>query len=408
MLIKPHFILRAPDAAGTAAGQLGAGGTAGSPLPPLHALAAKLSDGPAPGEIVSEQAQSSPGTSDPAQAAATGAAGDAGQPTSPPGETPPGELETPPGEAPNPPADAETANAEIAQALNALSPTERAAALDLFKKERGRLPTLAKLTALKYTNEKTIEQLQQENEQLRNAETPDATPQTPDSLPPTVAKLNSVAKVEARQAQLESLVDGLQDFLDANPGDPKTVYDAQTQEVVNVEADGKRYLTRAQIIAERASARAELKALPKRAAQIAQIESLRTTHAQVHTNLLAKFPHLGDPENAETKLYHAALQMPAIASHPGGPLIALKLAKGHTLVEAELAKANGNGNGKAPVTQPFTPARTPLKPAAPPARTPAPLPKPAVTDEQFKTAVDGLGRQGSRTSLAAVLAASNR
>jgi len=170
-------------------------------------------------------------------------------------------------------------------------------------------------------------------------------------------------QIAARQAEAETEVDTLETFLDTNSGDASTVYDLTTGQAVQMEADGKRYYTRGQLVAWKQTSKAELRALPKHAAQIEQTAALKRSQAQIASLLAEKFPKLKDPESPVTQLYQAALK--AYEFHPNGPMIAFKLARGHVLVEAELAAANGKGT---PLfgTPPRTPAgKVPVRQAAP-------------------------------------------
>lgn len=395
------------------------------PVSPLNALVAMLAEEPQPGVTDPNEAPPAPGLGAPETAPAPGAAGDPGQTTSPPGEPqPPAEGETPPGDGapPNPPSDTE----RLTAAITALSPTERAAALELFERERGKLPSLAKVTGQNYGLKDRVTELEKQNRELAQQIADGASTNTregayaPQALPESVSKLKTVQAVQARQATLESSLDQISDFLDANPGDPKTVYDLESGEAVNVESDGKRYLSRAQIIARRNDARAELRALPKQAEHLTRTAELSRTHATLHAELATLYPTLANADDAETQMYHAALSLPLIANHPGGPLIALKLAKGHTLVEAERAKAKekaaGNGHGKPPIVQPFTRSaqpgaathqgKIPVRQPSPAGggAPPAPRPDKVAVDE----ALTRNRKEGSAGSLANLLAATGR
>ena len=381
----PTATTSAATSSAPAGGNSGVGATATPPMSPFHALAAMLAEEPQPGVTATNEAPPASGTDAPPESVA-GAANEDGQPVLPPETTPSAGEKTPAGEndSPNLPSDPKP-KPEVTKATQ---------------------KRIDELTAEKYRLRDENEALKTKLSDAEKPASPAAHSPGPQNLPESVAKLRTVADVEARQGQLETLVDGLQDFLDANPGEPETVYDAQTQKPVNLEADGRRYLSRAQIIAERAQARAELKALPKRAAQITQSEHLRTAQTQMQTELAKDFPHLSDPENPETQLYQAALA--AYAFHPGAPLIALKLARGHQVIEAERqARTNGNGHvkplfggagqrpaplpGQVPVRQPGTAGGS------------AAVPAPARANVQ--AALDRNRKEGSRESLAALIAA---
>lgn len=360
----------------------GFGGVSGvsATLSPLHALAHMLNEESQPDVPATDETPIASGPDAPENPPVPGAEDTPGELTSTPEETPPAETEPGDGEPPNPVSDTAPAKPQITKATQ----------------ER-----IDKLTAEKY-------RLREENEalQAKLAEASEPRPTSPEAraLPESVTKLKTLQQVQARHETLESAVDQLNDFLDANPGDPRTVYDLDTAEPVNVESDGKRYLSRQQLIARRAEARAELKALPKHAQHIVRTAELKTTHAQHQARLQEKFPQLKDDSHAETQMYRAALALPELAQHPDAPLIAYKLARGHLLVEAEMAKANGNGKplfgkpvSKVPVRQSGPSGNGALSPS-----------RPGATDAQISQAMDGLGRQGSKSSLAAVLSATGR
>jgi len=368
----------------------GVGAPAGGPVSPFNALAAMLAEEPQPGVTAPHEAPPASGTDAPPEPVA-GAADADGQPPLPP-ETPPADELKPPGEGepPNLPSDPdkETPKPEITKATQ---------------------KRIDDLTAEKYRLRDENEALKSKLTEAEKSAGAEIRGPSPQPLPENVSKLRTVIEVEARQGQLETLVDALQDFLDANPGDAETVYDAQTQQPVSMEADGRRYLSRSQIITERGHARAELKALPKRALQITQTEQLRTAQAQLQTSLAEKFPHLKNPDHAETQMFQAAMHMPEIANHPAGPMIAYKLARGHAIVEAELAKANGNGKplfGTPPRTVAPAPGKVPVRQPSPSGGGAAPTP--AAGRAKMDDALTRNRKEGSPASLAALIAVTGR
>ena len=357
------------------------------------------------------------------------AAGDPDEATAPPPSYAPGQTTDPAGtpaeDAPTdgePPAEGEgqtvlsqTGDSDLDAALAGLTPAMRTKVVEVSQAlaagtlKPGEIPRIGQLLAERHEMADTITTLQKENEQLRS-NPPERGLQAASTtdLPESVAKLKSVGEVRAAVDLNKRVARAINKHLQLRSADaPETVYDTQTGQPANVEADGKRYRSKEQLVDELERATDELEALPQREAQIAQGEQIRSSHAQLQGQLLKRYPHLTNPEHAETQVYRTALALPVIAQHPGGPLIAYKLARGHAIVQAEMAAANGNGKpvfgtpprpgtplrGKVPLGKPSAPAGGAAPPKPGKTRFNPPKPGDKVTESHLENALLALPRR---------------
>jgi len=185
--------------------------------------------------------------------------------------------------------------------------------------------------------EAQLEELTAKVEQLQGEESRGLRVESqPTALPETVAKLRTPAEVTARIQKVESEAEALQDFLDANPGDAGTVHQI-----------GERQMTRQELINWRASLRAELKALPQRAQQIAQATEFQQKRKAVAQKVAADFPQVRDPENPDAVLARQLLSKPQFAGEVEAEYLALAMATGHRILQAQLAQKKNGTNGHA-------------------------------------------------------------
>lgn len=338
-----------------------------------------------------EAAQASPETE-----AAPPAAEDAGQTTLPADEQPQPEGETEgDGGSEDGVLSNKTDNAELAQAIAGLSPTERKSALELVKAlQPGEIPRIAKLVSQRHAAEQTIEAQQRQIEELQaRVETGSAAATPEAAMPSTVAALKTVADVEARRQLAEANAEALQDFLDANPGDAGTSYTIDGREV-----------TRQELIEKRKVWREELKALPRKAAQLQTHAQLNQARTAARAQLAADFPEFNDPENPDVKVAAQLVKGPKFADEVNADYLALAMARGHRELQAELAARKAGKNGSAftkPAARQVAPGKVPPgKPHAPSGGAPA-----AVRGAGVKAALETHGKNGSRNSLAEVIRA---
>jgi hypothetical protein len=228
--------------------------------------------------------------------------------------------------------------------------------------------------------------------------------------------LKTVQEVKARLDTVQAHAESLTDFLDANTGDRNTVYDAESGETVNTEADGKRFFTRTQLIARRAELRAEARALPERGRELLQHAQFTQAQAVAKKQVLADFPWLGDPEHPETKQVAATLaQVPQLNQTQTPEYWAAVYTRGLKSMNDELAARKGTGNGHSNGNGKSVFGNAGQRPASKvPVRQVAATPggggAPSAAPDRVKLqgALDRNRKEGSLSSLAEVITAGNR
>lgn len=385
---------------------------AGSPdNDPRAVLAAMVEQRESPAARANENSPTPSAQDDPANPPPPAEGDAAGQTDLPPEESPPAEGQ-PEAEGESENVLSQPENAELVQALTGLSPAEREHALALVKNlEPGEIPRFSKVIAERTELRRTVEEQAREIEELKTA--PPETAVAPGQVPPSVAKLKTLQEVQARQAKAETSSEYLQDFLDANPGSPDTVYDLQTEQAVSVEPDGKRFLTRRELIAEKARWRTELKALPKKAQEIVDLVQFQKVQQTREAAALAAYPWLKDADHPVTKRIAETLEtVPALKRTDAPKYWAAVYLKGLDAMNAELAarKAKGNGHaangagGAAGGTRPVgkVPARNPHAGGG------TGVPARSAEAVDVKSALDRIGKEHSLAAGAALLEATGR
>lgn len=356
-----------------------------------------------------------PAANEPTQNSPTPGATEPGPETVPaPGAEPapgqenlPPETTAPPGEGEQPPAPGETTEQPTSTSPEEKQKAEKDKAEKLKAKQAGQ-ERIDELTGKNYQLKGQLEELKiklAEAEAKLEATTAGGPPTVapgPGALPPAVAKLKTLQEVEARLDYAESNADALQDFLDANPGSATTVYDINSGQQVEEPADGQRYFSREQIIARKAALRSEIKALPKRARELTQQAQFNQAKAEAHAKIVADFPYLNDPENADTKQAQQFLKTePILNSYPHAEYLALALARGHRELQAEAAarkagKAGGKATAAARIIQPRVPLTAGAQPQTTGAQTTA-APGSARTNGERRGSVESLAVTLSET-----------
>jgi hypothetical protein len=240
-----------------------------------------------------------------------------------------------------------------------------------------------------------IEELKQEIEKLKDA---GAEPGAPDGSrstgPATVGKLKSVQEVEARIELAEKSAWELEKFLRRNPEGGVIGEQQYTVDQIEGAIEGWR---------------AELKALPKRAAAIQQQQQFSDQQAQVKSRVLQQFPELADPEQATAKAVRQKIAAAPFLKQFASPEYAAMIwIEGERVLNARAAARNSaNGaNGKPGTVAPAKPAgKVPLgKPHAAPGGS-----APKVNGEvSVESALKSARTEGSRNSLARLLQATGR
>lgn len=164
-----------------------------------------------------------------------------------------------------------------------------------------------------------IEGLQQEIEQLKSSATP-AEDAAAVPMPAKVAALKNPREIEQREFKVQSVLDWCEDNPDGG------------------ELNGQTF-SADEVKAIRRDARQELRWLPRRQQQLEQQAQLRQQQQAVRSQTLKDFPVLNDPENPDTQLARRLMSTdPQLAQRPNADYLALALAMGHRLLQADLQK----------------------------------------------------------------------
>jgi hypothetical protein len=285
-------------------------------------------------------------------------------------ETPQAEEQTPQGEGDSTTDLSQSQDSELSAEVQKLSPAEQTHLANMLKKltaGEASWDDLKRVPKLKNQIEQLKQEFQSQIEALKSERAAEAqTLQTlPAQVPETVAKLKTAEEIEARLELAHSNAEALQDYLDANPGDAETRYQVGDQE-----------FTRKQLIEKRAAWRGELRALPRRLSEINARAQFQQARHKAEADIRRDFPILNDEENPDTKMALKLAKDPRFAGDVAGDYMALALATGHRMLQAELTarKAKGNGGsrpaGKVPLGKPGmtgaggAPARTSSPPNA--------------------------------------------
>lgn len=220
-----------------------------------------------------------------------------------------------------------------------LEPDVRAKAIELAKELQaqglsvGEVKRIGKLLHDKGEMEsrlgQQIEALNAKIEELQaGGQAAEANPAIP--MPPKVAALKNPAEIERRELHLQSVLD----FCEDNPD--------------GGEINGQSF-TAEDVKSIRRDARTELRWLPKRGQQLQQAQQFQQVQQQAREQTVKDFPALQDPENPDTKLARQLVSTdPQLAGRPNADYLALALATGHRLLQADLAKRKAPANGTKP------------------------------------------------------------
>lgn len=222
-----------------------------------------------------------------------------------------------------------------------------------------------------------VERLTNEVETLRKQLNEQPAPQTPSE---SLQSLKTVADVERRQRQLETVMDWCED----NP--EGGTYNGQefSQDDVRV---------------ARAAARTELRQMPQRRQQLEQQADFGRKQQAAKAQARKLFPHLSDADNSETQAVSALLEsQPWLKNTFESPEIAaLTWLRGQAAIKAELAKRNGQA--QRPATQ---------RPATNRPSTGGAGGKGNTAGPSVASAKDRIGKERSVGALAELMAATGR
>lgn len=287
---------------------------------------------PLPSEATPASAQDAPEDS------TTPAGSDSpGQETLPPEQTPPA--------SPKDNADGSEvlsqSDAQLNEALAGLDDTQRTQLVDMLQDVAS---GQASWNDLKKGHKLTgqIEQLKREfQEQLdslkadRELETTAPAPAL--EMPSGVAKLKTLGEIQARKVAVKDQLRAVNRYLATHSGEAETVYEINGQP-----------LTREYLVGKSEELQAEAEALPERAQQIVQQAQFREVRNAARVQIARNFPQLNDPENADAKATAQLLKDPRFGGEPHADYLALAMATGHRVLQAELAERKAKGNGGTP------------------------------------------------------------
>lgn len=252
-----------------------------------------------------------------------------------------------------------------------------------------------KLTAQKYQAQEALEEAKAEADRLREeverlrVESPASSGEG--QMPEPIAKLKTLPEVQRQLEAVTTELEAVQDFLDANPGDAETVYKI-----------GAKEMTRKELIEMRSQLRQQARLLPQRGQQIAGQAQFQQARQQQELAIRKEFPVLADAEHPVTKVVSQLVKLPDFASKTNGLELAYIMARGNEVVTAERNKRKAGTAAAAPLVR---------KPQGK-----IPLGKPHVNGGGGggrvastitpKAALEALGKDGSTSSFAALLASS--
>lgn len=210
------------------------------------------------------------------------------------------------------------------------------------------------------------------------------------TVPEAVAKLKTVADVQARSQKLDATMDELQDVLDENPGGPDTL--------VRV---GEKEVTRKSLMDYRKELRTEKSALQQHGQQIVHRQQVSQQLQQVNAVARKNHPWLADAEHPEAKAVREIVKKTGWSE-----ITAAAYVRGLKSLEDEFKQRTGGKTAVKP-----SGSKVPLKPPVG-GQKPEVRPKAATTatatGEDARKALDKLGKNGSQNSLAQLLEATGR
>lgn len=252
-----------------------------------------------------------------------------------------------------------------------------------------------KLTAQKYAALEAAEQAKAEAERLKqeleDAQLRGQAGKGETVVPEPVAKLKTVAEVEAEMERVNGDIDSLTDFLDRHPGEPDAEFSV-----------GNQTFTRQQLIDRRAELRTVARALPKQARAITEAAQFKAAREAEHRKLVTEFPEWNDEKHPDVKTARQLLRLPQFQREPNGEYLALAIATGDRVLKEKLAARSGKG---AQVLKKPVGKVAPAKPhaAAGVAATPASSGK-----VNLKAVLERHQKDKSKDSFAALLSATGR
>lgn len=231
----------------------------------------------------------------------------------------------------------------------------------------------------------TVNELRRENEELKAR--PATVSASASTLPKAVAGLKTLQEVEARYEQAETAAEAIEDFLYKNP-DGGVI--------------GDKEYTRDQLIDMKRGWKDELKALPKRGQEIQQVAQFAQARTAASQQIAKDFPVLANAEHPDAKMARTFMKDPRFQADVNGDYIALCLATGHRIHQADLAKRKAGAAVTKAAARPVSkiPAGRPHV-----AATAAAKPGPGIP---VADALAKIGKEGSRSSLSALLSATGR